>query len=68
MNAINFKVYPKNKSQIKAIKAVFKAFNVRFEVEEKEHYNQEFVSRVLSAKEEIEQGKGVKIATKDLWK
>jgi len=26
------------------------------------------VARVLEAKEEIKQGKGVKIATKDLWK
>ena len=57
-----------DKSQIKAIKAVFKAFNIRFEVEEEKPYNQEFVNRVLSAKEEIKQGKGVKIATKDLWK
>jgi len=26
------------------------------------------VARVLEAKEKIKQGKGVKIATKDLWK
>ncbi|MGM0503938.1 MAG: DUF2683 family protein [Bacteroidota bacterium] len=68
MNEIIFKVYPDDKSQIKAIKAVFKAIKIRFEVEEEEPYNQEFVNRVLSAKEEIKQGKGVKIATKDLWK
>ena len=41
---------------------------IRFEVEEEKPYNQEFVSRVLSAKEEIKQGKGIKIATEDLWK
>lgn len=68
MNEIIFKVYPDDKSQIKAIKAVFKAIKIRFEVEEEKPYNQEFVNRVLSAKEEIKQGKGVKIATKDLWK
>jgi len=68
MNAINFKVYPEDKSQIRAIKAVFKAFKIRFEVEEEKPYNQEFVERVLQAKEEIKQGKGVKIDTKDLWK
>jgi len=68
MDAINFKVYPDDKSQIKAIKSVFKAFKIKFEIEEEKHYNQEFVERVLSAKEEIKQGKGVKIATKDLWK
>jgi hypothetical protein len=68
MDAINFKVYPDNKSQIKAIKALFRAFKIRFEIEEEKSYNQEFVNRVLSAKEEIKQGKGIKIATEDLWK
>ena len=68
MDAINFKVYPDDMSQIKAIKAVFNAIKIRFEVEEEKTYNQEFVARVLEAKEEIKQGKGVKIATKDLWK
>jgi len=68
MNAINFKVYPEDKSQIKAIKSVFKAFKVKFEVEEEKVYNPQFVERVLLSKEEIKQGKGVKIATKDLWK
>lgn len=68
MDAINFKVYPDDKSQLKAIKSVFKAFKIKFEVEEEKSYNQEFVERVLSAKEEIKQGKGAKISTKDLWK
>jgi hypothetical protein len=68
MEAVNFKVYPDDKSQLKAIKSVFKAFKIRFEVEEEKAYNTNFVDRVLLAKEEIKQGKGVKIDTKDLWK
>ena len=68
MDAINFKVYPENKSQIKTIKAVFKAFKIKFVVDEEKSYNQTFVERVLWAKEEIKKGKGVKIDTKDLWK
>ena len=68
MDAINFKVYPEDKSQIKTIKAVFKAFKIKFEVEEEKSYNPKFVERVLLAKEEIKQGKGVKISTNDLWK
>lgn len=68
MNAINFKVFPEDKAQIKAIKSVFKAFKIKFEVEEEKEYNPQFVERVLLAKEEIKRGKGVKIATKDLWK
>lgn len=69
MEAINFKVYPHDKEQLEAIKTIFKAFKIKFIVEEEEKpYNPEFVERVLLAKEEIKQGKGVKIATKDLWK
>jgi hypothetical protein len=33
-----------------------------------EPYNRDFVKRVLLADQEIEQGKGVKIAIEDLWK
>lgn len=67
MEAINFKVYPHDKEQIEAIKTIFKAFKLRFEVED-EIYNPEFVERVLLAKDEIKQGKGIKIASEDLWK
>lgn len=68
MNAINFRIYSDDKEQIKAIKSFFKAFKIKFEVEEEKVYDPEFVERVLKAKEEIKQGKGVKIDTKDLWK
>lgn len=68
MNAINFKVFPQDREQIKAIKTVFKAFKIKFEVEEEKSYNPDFVERVLLAKGEIKQGKGVVIAPNDLWK
>jgi hypothetical protein len=68
MDAINIKVYPEDKAQLKAIKSVFKAFKIKFEVEKEAPYNPAFVERVLLAKEEIKKGKGVKIATEDLWK
>ena len=68
MEAINFKVYPNELEEIEAIKTVFRAFKVKFEVEEEILYNFKFEERVLLAKEEIKLGKGVKIATKDLWK
>jgi len=68
MNATTFRVYPHDREQIEAIKTLFKAFKIKFEVEEEKTYNPEFVERVLLAKEELKQGKGIKIATKDLWK
>ena len=68
MDAINFKVYPHDKEQIEAIKTIFNAFKIKFEVEDEKAYNSAFVERVLLAKKEIKKGKGVKIETKDLWK
>ena len=68
MDAINFKVYPHDNEQIEAIKIILNAFKIKFEVEDEKAYNSEFVERVLLAKEEIKQGKGIKIATQDLWK
>jgi len=60
-------VHPKNKEQSAALKAVMKALKVNFETK-KNPYNQEFVSEILKAKEDIKNGKGVKIAIEDLWK
>lgn len=68
MEALNFRVYPHDREQIEAIKTIFKAFKIKFEVEEEKSYNPTFVKRVLLAKEEIKQGKGVKISSQDLWK
>ncbi len=68
MDAINIKVFPEDESQIKAIKSVLKAFKIKFKVEEKKPYDTKFVERILSAKDEIKQGKGVRINPIDLWK
>ena len=65
MEALNFKVYPHDREQIEAIKTIFKAFKIKFEVEEEKSYNPDFVKRVLLAKEEIKQGKGVEIHGQD---
>ncbi len=60
-------VHPKNKEQLSAIKAFFKALKIDFTTE-KNPYNPEFVKEILKAKEDVKNGKGVKIAIEDLWK
>jgi len=60
-------VHPKNEEQADAIKAVMKVLKIDFEAEESP-YNPEFVKNILKAKEDIKNGKGVKIAIEDLWK
>jgi hypothetical protein len=60
-------VHPKNEEQSTALKAVMKVLKIDFETE-KSPYNPEFVKEILKAKEDIKNGKGVKIAIEDLWK
>jgi len=59
--------HPKNKEQLTALKAFVKAMKIEFETE-KSPYNPEFVKEILKAKEDVKNGKGVKIAIEDLWK
>lgn len=59
--------HPKNKEQLAALKAFIKALKIDFETK-KSPYNPEFVKNILQAKEDIKNGKGVKIAFEDLWK
>ena len=61
-------VQPKTKEQLTALKAVIKALKIDFRSEKLETYNPEFVDKILQGREDIKNGKGVKIDTKDLWK
>jgi len=44
-----------------------KVLKIDFETEESP-YNPKFVKNILKAKEDIKNGKGVKIAIEELWK
>ncbi|KQR70534.1 DUF2683 family protein [Pedobacter sp. Leaf176] len=59
--------HPKNEEQATALKAVMKALKIDFETEDGP-YNPEFVKDILQAREDVKNGKGVKIAVEDLWK
>jgi len=59
--------HPANKEQLNALKAFMKALKVDFQVE-KSPYNPEFVAKIEKSRQEIEEGKGVKIKVEDLWK
>jgi len=60
-------VNPKTKEQLTALKAVIKALKIDFK-SEKNPYNAGFVEKILQGREDIKNGKGVKIDTEDLWK
>ncbi len=58
---------PENKEQLSAIKAFAKALKVKFKTE-KSYYNPDAVTKIRQGEEDYKNGKGVKIATGDLWK
>ncbi len=60
-------VRPKTKEQLTALKAFIKALKIDFKSEESP-YDPEFVEKILQGREDIKNGKGIKIATEDLWK
>ena len=62
-------IHPKTKEQLAAVKAFAKALKLEFETTTEEGpYRPEFVKKILEGREDIKNGKGVKIAVEDLWK
>jgi uncharacterized membrane protein (DUF106 family) len=59
--------HPTNKEQMNALKAFMKALKVEFKIE-KNAYDPEFVAKIEQSKQEIKDGKGVRIKVEDLWK
>jgi hypothetical protein len=60
-------VKPKTKEQLTALKAFIKAMKIDFK-SEKSPYDPDFVQKILQGREDIKNGKGIRIATEDLWK
>lgn len=58
-------INPKNEKESEKIKAILKAIEVDF-IEET--YDKDFVKKILESKQEIKEGKTVKVALEDLWK
>ena len=71
MKAINIKAYPKDNTQIDAIKAFMKALKIKFEVSKESPYNQEFVDKIHQGEKDFAKGFGEKITIDELnslWK
>jgi len=71
MQTINITAHTNDASQIEVIKAVMKAFKIKFEIVKEKPYDTKFVNMVLDAETEIKQGKGILVTSKgfdDLWK
>jgi hypothetical protein len=70
MQTINITAHTEDASQIEAIKAVIKAFKIKYSIskskETESPYNPEFVAMVKQGKEDIKNGKGIKMTLNEL--
>ena len=72
MKAINIKAYTDDSSQIEAIRAVIKAFKIKYSIskttETESPYNPDFVAMIKKGEKDLRNGKGIKMSLTDLGK
>jgi hypothetical protein len=59
-------IHPENKEQEKALKAIAKALNIKFEVAKKSNYDPDFVAKIEKSEQEFEEGNYTRVEKKDL--
>ncbi|MDR3693457.1 DUF2683 family protein [Mucilaginibacter sp.] len=60
-------IHPKNKKQFAALKGLFKAFDIPFEIGESPD-DPEFIKMIQQGDKDLKAGKGVEIDIDGLWK
>ncbi len=71
MQTINITVHTEDASQIEAIKAVIKAFKIKYEIAKTKPYNPGFVKKIKQGDEDMKNGKGRTVTLEELdslWK
>lgn len=66
MQTINITAHTEDPSQIEALKAVIKAFKIKFSISKTNDYDPEFVTMIKKGQKEIKDGKGIKITLDEL--
>ncbi|MFT4094515.1 MAG: hypothetical protein QM640_12830 [Niabella sp.] len=70
MKAINITAYTDDASQIEAIKAVIKAFKIKYSIskvqETESPYNPDFVAMIKQGEQDLKDGKGIKMSLEEL--
>ena len=70
MQTINITAHTEDASQVEALKAVIKAFKIKYSISKtiEKPYNPEFVSIIKKGEAEIKKGKGIKMSIEELEK
>ncbi len=57
-----------NQQVLQAVKALLNGFHVAYEEKQVSPYNAEFVAKIEKSRQQVREGKTVKIALDDIWK
>ena len=57
-----------DKAILKAVKDLLEDFHVAFEEQEESPYDPEFVKKIKQGRQDVIEGRGVKIDLDDIWK
>lgn len=72
MKAINITAYTEDESQIEAIKAVIKAFKIKYSISNAKKtespYKPDFVAMIKQGEKDLKSGKGISMTLEDLEK
>ncbi len=71
MKAINITAYTEDASQIEAIKAVIKAFKIKFSISKpttEKSYSPDFIAMIKQGEKDLKNGKGIKVSLDELEK
>ena len=70
MKAINITAYTEDAAQIEAIKAVFKAFKIKYKISKTvdvtSSYNPDFVAMIKQGEKDLDEVKGIDISLDEL--
>jgi DNA-binding Xre family transcriptional regulator len=68
MKAINITAYTEDASQIEAIKAVIKAFKIKYKILKMTHkrLTTRFVAMIRKGEQELKEGKGISVTLQEL--
>jgi hypothetical protein len=70
MKAINITAYTEDASQIEAIKAVIKAFKIKYKISKVQEpaspYNPDFVAIIKKGEQDLKEGKGIVLSMREL--
>tara|TARA_B110000211_G_scaffold218870_1_gene264091 strand:- start:488 stop:700 length:213 start_codon:yes stop_codon:yes gene_type:complete len=60
--------HPKTEEDVNTLKVVMQALKIRFEISKENAYDPRFVAKVIEGRQQVKEGKTVKMELSSVWK